>query len=316
MAGAAPEHDVVLDDGEPAHFCSSGCAAFVLDHETGERRHSTLADLQAATVLLDEVPEVDVMWTTITANDVPVEVRELVGLLHGAHASRASTSRSSTARRRPSRCCGSWTSSAGDREAFRARPRFSTLLTAASPLRIDGPLLDFHAATAADGAPVEVYTVPMAGATAPVTRRRDHRPGARRVPGRRHRAAGAGARGERASSARLGRHHGHALRRRLLRRARVRAHGRRLRRARRTTSACRRRCPASRTDAKYAGIQAGYEKALKGLATAGVGADVLSGGVGMIDSVNTLFLPQIVHRRRDRRHDPPRARRGRPRATR
>ena len=41
-------------------------------------------------------------------------------------------------------------------------------------------------------------------------------------------------------------------------------------------------------------MQAGYEKALKGLATAGVGADVLSGGVGMIDSVNTLFLPQIV----------------------
>ena len=52
--------------------------------------------------------------------------------------------------------------------------------------------------------------------------------------------------------------------------------------------------PGLATDAKYAGVQAGYEKALKGLATAGVGADVLSGGVGMIDSVNTLFLPQIV----------------------
>ena len=52
--------------------------------------------------------------------------------------------------------------------------------------------------------------------------------------------------------------------------------------------------PGLATDAKYAGLQAGYEKALKGLATAGVGADVLSGGVGMIDSVNTLFLPQIV----------------------
>ena len=52
--------------------------------------------------------------------------------------------------------------------------------------------------------------------------------------------------------------------------------------------------PGLATDAKYAGLQAGYEKALKGLVTAGVGADVLSGGVGMIDSVNTLFLPQIV----------------------
>jgi trimethylamine--corrinoid protein Co-methyltransferase len=52
--------------------------------------------------------------------------------------------------------------------------------------------------------------------------------------------------------------------------------------------------PGLATDAKAAGLQAGYEKALKGLATAGVGADVLSGGVGMIDSVNTLYLPQIV----------------------
>ena len=78
FAGASPEYDVVLDEGEPAHFCSSGCAAFVLDHESGVRRPSTLADLQAATILLDEVPEVDVLWTTITANDVPVEVRELV----------------------------------------------------------------------------------------------------------------------------------------------------------------------------------------------------------------------------------------------
>ena len=60
FAGASPEHDVVLDEGEPAHFCSSGCAAFVLDHETGVRRPSTLTDLQAATILLDEVPEVDV----------------------------------------------------------------------------------------------------------------------------------------------------------------------------------------------------------------------------------------------------------------
>ena len=39
----------------------------------------------------------------------------------------------------------------------------------ASPLTIDGALLDFHADHAAHGAPVEVFTVPMAGATAPVT---------------------------------------------------------------------------------------------------------------------------------------------------
>ena len=52
--------------------------------------------------------------------------------------------------------------------------------------------------------------------------------------------------------------------------------------------------PGLATEAKHPGVQAGYEKALKGLTTAAAQADLMSGGVGMIDSVNTLFLPQIV----------------------
>ena len=52
-------------------FAPSGCAALTLDHRTGERRPSTLEDLRNATILLDETPELDVQWTTVTANDVP-----------------------------------------------------------------------------------------------------------------------------------------------------------------------------------------------------------------------------------------------------
>ena len=48
------------------------------------------------------------------------------------------------------------------------------------------------------------------------------------------------------------------------------------------------------TDAKHAGVQCGYEKALKALTSCGAEADILSGGVGMIDTVNTLYMPQIV----------------------
>lgn len=291
FAGATPEWDVVLDEGEPAHFCSSGCAAFVVDHETGVRRPSTLTDLQAATILLDEVPEVDVMWTTITANDVPVEARELaVAYVVLAEARKHVTLVDSPSQAGP--LLEIMDVLSGGEEAFRERPRFSTLLTAASPLRIDGPLLDFHAATARRGAPVEVYTVPMAGATSPVTLAgtivqglaeflgvatalQTLAPGARVVMGvsgstMDMRSAGvAYAAPECAlmnvACAELAHHIGVPA-----------------------------AVPGLATDAKYSGLQAGYEKALKGLATAGVGADVLSGGVGMIDSVNSLFLPQIV----------------------
>ncbi|MFA4966558.1 MAG: trimethylamine methyltransferase family protein, partial [Thermoleophilia bacterium] len=167
MAGVAPEYDVVLDEGQAAHFCSSGCAAFVLDHTTGVRRPSTLADLQAATALLDETDALDLMWTTITANDVPIEVRELVGyyaVLCESH--KHVTFVDSPSQADPViRMIDIISSGEAD---FRERPRFSTLFTVASPLKIDGELLDFHAATAARGVPVEVYTVPMAGATSPV----------------------------------------------------------------------------------------------------------------------------------------------------
>jgi trimethylamine---corrinoid protein Co-methyltransferase len=52
--------------------------------------------------------------------------------------------------------------------------------------------------------------------------------------------------------------------------------------------------PGLGTDAKHAGPQAGYEKALRGLTSCAAGADILSGGVGMLDSVDLLYLPQIA----------------------
>lgn len=291
MAGSAPEYDVVLDEGEAAHFCSSGCAAFILDHETGARRHSTLTDLQAATALLDEAPEVDLMWTTITANDVPIEARELVGYYTVLSESRKHvTFVDSPSQAEP--LIRMMEIVAGSLAAFRERPRFSTLLTAASPLRIEGPLLDFHAQTAACGAPVEIYTVPMAGATAPVTLAGAIVQGLAEILGviTALQALAPGARVIMGASGSI---------------MDMRSAG--ISYAAPETGLMNVACvevahhlgipaavPGLATDAKDAGVQCGYEKALKGLVTAGAGADVISGGVGMLDSVNTVSLPQIV----------------------
>ena len=291
MGGATAAEDVLLADGEASHFCSSGCGAFVLDDETGERRLSTLNDLREATALLDAASEVDVIWTTVTANDVPLEVRELVGYY---------TVLTQSDKHVTFVDCPSQVEPllriidilAGGADAFRERPRFSTLITAASPLQVDGAKLDFHTAVAAHGVPVEVYTVPMAGATAPVTVAAGITlsvaeflgvataiqclaPGARLVFGASGsimdmRSAGISyAAPEAGLMAAACVEVGHLL-----------------------------GVPVAvagmATEAKHAGIQAGYEKALRGLTACAAGADVLSGGVGMLDSVNTLYLPQIV----------------------
>ena len=168
LAGGTPARDVQLAEGTPSRFCSSGCAAFVLDEETLERRPSTLADLRRATALLDASPEVDVIWTTVTANDVPLEERELVGYFTVlVESDKHVTFVDCPSQVEPLLRIAEIVS--GGLAEFRERPRFSTLITAASPLQADGALLDFHAELAGHGVPLEVYTVPMAGATAPVT---------------------------------------------------------------------------------------------------------------------------------------------------
>jgi trimethylamine--corrinoid protein Co-methyltransferase len=52
--------------------------------------------------------------------------------------------------------------------------------------------------------------------------------------------------------------------------------------------------PGLASDAKYGGIQAGYEKALKGLTVASAGADLITGGIGLLAGAGIMSLPQIV----------------------
>ena len=291
MAGLRPEDDVVLDEGQPSRFAPSGCAALTLDYVTGERRPSTLEDLRDATIVLDETPELDVMWTTVTANDVPLERRELLEYFTVL----SETRRHVTFVDSPSKIepvlaivevlCGSLA-------AFRERPRVSTLFTAASPFQLDGRLLDFHAEMAGYGAPVLIYTVPISGATSPVTIAgtvtvglaeflgaataiQILSPGAHLVMG--------------PSGTVLDMH---------------------------TTQICYGAveaglmdvaftevlhhlgipvsCPGLATDAKHLGLQNGFEKALKAFVTVAAGSDLLSGGMGLLDAANMLYLPQIV----------------------
>jgi len=52
--------------------------------------------------------------------------------------------------------------------------------------------------------------------------------------------------------------------------------------------------PGLSTDAKHSGVQAGWEKGLKVFPVCATGSDMISGGMGLIDTSRTLFLPQAV----------------------
>jgi len=290
MAGATPADDVVLGADEPFHFAPSGCVAKTLDFRTGIRRPSTLEDLRECTALMDELPQLDLMWTQVSATDVPLERRELVEYFTML----TETSKHVTFVDCPNeveavvRICEVVS---GDLDSFRKRPRISTVVTAASPLQVEGPVLDVHVALAARGVPIEVYSMTIAGATSPVTLAGTVAQGLAELLGvaTALQVAAPGARlvfcfgsgvldmlrttfsmgcVESALMAAMATEVGHYIGVPTLN-------------------------PGLSTDSRHAGLQTGYEKALKVATVAAANPDIIS-GLGIIDSHNTMYLPQSV----------------------
>lgn len=290
MAGLTEADDVLLDEGEPLHFVPSGCVAKTLDFRTGKRRASTLQDLRECTALMDELPQLDIMWTQVSASDVPIERRELEEYFTLLTETRKHVTFVDCPGEVDAvlRICETVS---GDLERFRARPRISTVVTAASPLQVDGGALDIHVALARHGVPIEVYSMAIAGATSPVTLAGTVTQGVAEFLGiaTALQVAAPGARLvfcfgsgvldmlrttfalgalESALMGAMATEVGHYLGVPTLN-------------------------PGFSTDAKEAGIQAGYEKAMKAATVCSAVPDMVSGW-GLIDSHNTMSLPQSV----------------------
>jgi trimethylamine---corrinoid protein Co-methyltransferase len=289
MAGARAEKDVLLDGGK-SFFNVSGCAAKTLDRNQGDLRPSTLTDLREGTVVLDATPELDVVWTFLTASDVPLERRELVE--HYVYLTETEKpivlvdcpTEVDAVRR-------IFEVVAGDLASFRARPRVSVLCAVRAPLEVNGRLLDLTTEFARLGAPIWVYSMPISGATAPITLAgavtqmwaeilgtttaiQTVAPGASIIA-----CCGPGILDMRTTTMSLG-----CLENSVMGAACVEI-GHHLGLPVHNAGLA--------TDAKSAGMQAGYEKGLKVLAATATGADIISGGFGFLDACSTFYLPMI-----------------------
>jgi len=290
IAGAVPERDIVFDRRSGPYFNPSACIAKTLDFRTGALRPSSLQDLREGTTVMDATPELDLLWTFATANDVAPERRELTEY----HTYLANSSKPLVivdpphdvgAVKRIAEVLGD------GRDGFRRRPRLGLLCAVRAPLEVNPHLLEVTCELAALGMPIWVYTMPMAGATSPitvggtlalmwaellgiVTTVQSVAPGVGVLT-----CCGPGILDMRTSSMSLGNPEStlmgvasveiaHSLG--------LPAHN-----------------SALSSDAKHPGLQAGYEKGMKALPAAMAGVDEISGGFGALDSSSVWHLPMV-----------------------
>ena len=168
LAGRDPAADVSCGAGELS-LSLDGTGAYTLDHHTGERRASTARDLADALRVADATPEIGIVWNIVSASDLPPGtqvLRELETCLRstGKHVQgevqRAEEVPYAMAMLAAAADGGVWDP---------ARPIFSIVYCPVPPLQHEPQMLEAAMALAAEGVPMCIYSMGLAGATAPVT---------------------------------------------------------------------------------------------------------------------------------------------------
>ena len=81
MYGRDPNNDVILEDGRVG-FTNFGEGIQLIDPYTGELRQTVKQDVAQCSLIVDALPQIDVLERPLGAHDVP----EQVGPLHNAEA--------------------------------------------------------------------------------------------------------------------------------------------------------------------------------------------------------------------------------------
>jgi trimethylamine--corrinoid protein Co-methyltransferase len=168
LPGRNPQRDALLD-GAKTFATVAGICPFVVDMNTGLYRAPRLGDLEDLTRLADALDAFGIVWYSVSpTDDAPANVVDLAATAcmlaaTGKHVMGQVT--------RPAevpfaleivRLCSE---TAGHDHA----PPFSTIYCPISPLQHDGPAIEAAMALAAQGVPIDIFSLGLAGATAPVT---------------------------------------------------------------------------------------------------------------------------------------------------
>jgi trimethylamine--corrinoid protein Co-methyltransferase len=168
LAGRDPARDVRCD-GSDTFLTLDGTGAYTLDHRSGERRSSTLQDLADACRVADAAPEVGVVWNIVSASDAAPAtqvVDELIACVRNTSKHvQGEVQRAVEVPYVMEILAAAAEGGRWDPE----RPIFSIVYCPVPPLQHEPEMLAAAIALAREGVPMCVYSMGLAGATAPVT---------------------------------------------------------------------------------------------------------------------------------------------------
>jgi len=177
LVGRAPERMTLgaranrtLVTGAGSLLTTDGCPTDIYDLETGDKRPTTAADVAAVTRIVDALDEIDFCWTTVSAQDRPVERRGLHEIYEvlantGKHAQTVTIVDEAQARVAVEMARAI---AGGERAVRRASP-ISALLGTITPLGHDEGTLAAALVFAQAGVPIGFVTMPQGGSTTPIT---------------------------------------------------------------------------------------------------------------------------------------------------
>jgi trimethylamine--corrinoid protein Co-methyltransferase len=163
------EHNLDLGGGQ-TYYSQDGCAALAIDFETGERRGTRKADIEAMALISDYLDAVDIVSPTVSAQDVPSEalaVQELQAcfLNSGKHVLTESVTTADEAEAQIELAAAV----AGGRDLLKERPILSNFVCTISPLTQDAGGIEAALRFVKAGIPVGMYPMATTGVTSPVT---------------------------------------------------------------------------------------------------------------------------------------------------
>lgn len=163
-----PDYNIHVG-GTRVHFGSGGTALNIVDLETGQKRPSTLKDVQNVSKLMDYLDNAHFQVIPVYPNDLPIEevdINRFFAAINNTNKHVQGGVYTISGTKEVVEMCSMI---AGGLEALQKEPWVSFITCMISPLEIDQIYGDLMMTCAESGLPLSIPAEPLTGATGPVT---------------------------------------------------------------------------------------------------------------------------------------------------